>query len=79
MDNNILHEHTKQAYIEAVNRNWNSLMTKFRNYPHYEFQDSPELSTMACQVKIPMFNRVTNTSLTTEKINQLVLNCSGVA
>ena len=72
MDYKILREHTKEAYIEAVNRNWNSLMTRFRNYPHYEFQDSPELSTMVCTVKIPMFNRVTNTSLTTENIEQKV-------
>jgi hypothetical protein len=68
----ILRDHSDEAYIEAINRSWNVLVSKFRNYPHYEYRDSPELSTMACSVKIPMFNRVTDTALSTGNVEEKV-------
>ena len=72
MSSKILQEHNPEVYIEAINRSWNCFMAKLRSYPHYEFRDTPELSTMACSLKVPVFNRVTSTSLTKENVEQVV-------
>jgi hypothetical protein len=72
MNSNILTEYMEKAYTDAINRSWNSLMDKFRFTPHYTFRDLPELTTMACQVKISMFNRVINTRLTHQNVDEKV-------
>jgi len=68
----ILVEFTEEACIKAIHESWNSMMLLFANTPNYETVRTQYLTTVDCSVKIPLFNRVMHTRLTSTNVDEKI-------
>jgi len=71
-DQPILIEFTEEACIKAIHDSWNSMILLFSNAPLYETVRTPHLTTLACSVKIPLFNRVAHTRLLSSNVDEKI-------
>lgn len=71
-DQPILTEFNKTTCIKAIHDSWNSMMLSFADTQHYETIRTPLLTTLASSVKIPMFNRVAFSRLSSTNIDEII-------
>jgi len=71
-DHAILSEFSSEAYKKAIHDSWNSLMYIFGETPQYEFNETKHVTTLACPVKISLFNRVLHTRLTASNADETI-------
>jgi len=68
----ILDECSPKAYKKAIHDSWNSLFLLFGGTPHYEILETQHLTTLACNTKISMFNRVMRTRLSPDNADEKI-------
>jgi ribosomal protein S18 acetylase RimI-like enzyme len=71
-DQPILIEFTEEACIKAIHDSWNSYALLCPNTPIYETVRTPHFTTLASSVKIPIFNRVMHTRLSSTNVEEKI-------
>lgn len=61
-----------EALVKAIHDSWNSMMMLFARTSLYELIEMPELTTVACDLEIAMFNRVIVTNLSPENADERI-------
>jgi len=68
----ILTDFSHETLVKAIHNSWNSMMILFAGSSLYERLETPELTSIASDLEISMFNRVIATQLTPEDADERI-------